>query len=278
MQTSPGYRSTALIETTLRVACWNVWWRFGDHWEDRQAAIVSILKEVDADIIALQEVWQDAPECQAQLLAEDLGYSWAYSAPSQIGDIRFGNALLSRWPLESEHRLLPSVVSGDGSRNCGALLARVDGPRGPLAAWSTHLSFRPEESHARQEQVRALCSWVKEVEHSHCPPILCGDFNAIPVSDEIRMLTGKARVPAEGLVFYDAWEAANRREPGYTWEHTNPYTAPALEPDRRLDYIFVGRPLPNGAGHVRRAWRMGTEPVGKVYGSDHYGVCCEIRY
>ena len=45
-----------LIDTRLRVATWNVWWRFGP-WAERQPAIAETLRRIDADVIALQEVW-----------------------------------------------------------------------------------------------------------------------------------------------------------------------------------------------------------------------------
>ena len=45
-----------LIDTRLRVATWNVWWRFGP-WEERQPAVAETLRRIDADVIALQEVW-----------------------------------------------------------------------------------------------------------------------------------------------------------------------------------------------------------------------------
>src|SRR5690606_20911119 len=110
------------------------------------------------------------------------------------------------------------------------------------------------------------------------PPIVMGDFNAVPESDEIRLMTGLAPPPVSGQVFYDAWQVANAHEPGYTWHRQNPYTAAALEPDRRLDYVFVGRPTGTGVGHVERCWLVGTEALDGVFPSDHYGVAAEIRY
>ena len=45
--------------------------------------------------------------------------------------------------------------------------------------------------------------------------MLCGDFNAGPDSDEIRLLTGQcATLAIPGLVFYDAWEIGRRRNTG----------------------------------------------------------------
>ena len=39
------------------------------------------------------------------------------------------------------------------------------------------------------------------------PQLLCGDFNAMPDSDEIRMITGLTATPVPGIVFQDAWTA-----------------------------------------------------------------------
>ena len=52
----------------------------------------------------------------------------------------------------------------------------------------------------------------------------------------------------------------------------------ALEPDRRLDYVFVGRPLDDGAGHVLRAQLIGRDATAGLHPSDHYGLLAELRY
>ena len=61
-----------LIETTMRVATWNLWWRFGP-WEERQPAIIDWLRRIDADVLALQEVADDGESNQAKMLAGELG-------------------------------------------------------------------------------------------------------------------------------------------------------------------------------------------------------------
>lgn len=276
-EVSPGYRSARLVETSLTALSWNVWWRFGP-WEERYPRILRVLEGLNPDLIALQEVWKEDQVCQAQEIATHLGYSFAYTGASEINGIQFGNAILSRWPMIwSDSYPLSSVPSNDGSRNCRLLHARVQGPRGTLEVFSTHLSYLPFESGYRQSQVADICHRVGAA-NSAVPPILMGDFNAVPESDEIRRLTGLARPPLPGLVFYDAWQVANAHEPGYTWHRSNPYTAAALEPDRRLDYVFVGRPTAEGVGHVKRCWLVGTEELDGLFPSDHYGVAAEIRY
>jgi endonuclease/exonuclease/phosphatase family metal-dependent hydrolase len=56
---------------------------------------------------------------------------------------------------------------------------------------------RPEYYHAGSAQV---CKFVQSTrkESSPCPPILCGDLNATPDSDEIRALLGDHAPPRPG--------------------------------------------------------------------------------
>ena len=265
-----------LIDTRLRVATWNVWWRFGP-WEERQPAIAETLHRIDADVVALQEVWDVHDGLgQAQLLAEKLGYEYVFVAGLDAGEALFGNAVLSRWPIAGHAtRSLPSTATTQESRV--ALEATVDGPRGPFELYTTHLNWRYDESVVRQAQVRALAEFVAESKGRTFPPILCGDFNADPVADEIRMLNGRAAVAVPRLVFMDAWDVAGDG-PGYTWSNDNAFAARDLEPDRRIDYVFVGWPKARGAGHVVDARVAAIEPVNGVHPSDHYAVVAEMRY
>ena len=265
-----------LIETRMRVATWNVWWRFGP-WEKRQPVIAETLHGMDADVIALQEAWgvHDGPG-QADKLAEKLGYEPVFDAGFDTGDVLFGNAILSRWPIvKSEKRPLPSTPETQGHRF--ALKAVVNGPRGPFEIYTVHLNWRYDESALRQAQVRALAEFVAESKGRTFPPIVCGDFNADPVADEIRMLNGRAAVPVPPLVFMDAWDVAGDG-PGYTWSNDNAFAARDLEPDRRIDYVFVGWPKARGAGHVVDARVAAIEPINGVHPSDHYAVVAEMRY
>jgi endonuclease/exonuclease/phosphatase family metal-dependent hydrolase len=272
----PAGAYTDLISTRLRVLTWNVWWRFGP-WEARQPAITTTLRGVDADVVALQEVWGEVGGAnQAARLADELGYEHAFVPGFDDGEIAFGLAVLSRWPIvATETRSLPTLEGVDEFRI--ALKAEVDGPRGPFEVYTTHLNWRFDESHVRQLQVRALADMVAASETRTYPAIVCGDFNADPMSDEVRMLTGRAAVPVPRLVFHDAWDVAGDG-PGHTWSNANPFAACDLEPDRRIDYVFVGWPKARGAGHVVGATVEAVEPVDGVYPSDHYAVLAELRY
>ncbi|MGY6501944.1 MAG: endonuclease/exonuclease/phosphatase family protein [Acidimicrobiales bacterium] len=265
-----------LIETTVRVLSWNIWWRFGP-WEARLPAIAATLARIDPDIVALQEVWDDGTTNQAQLLAEGLGHHHVDASRREHEGVSFGNAILSRWPItDHEWRPLPAPEDAEESRT--VLRADVEGPRGTIQVFSTHLNWRFDHSHVRQEQVRAIARFVKESPPRTFPPVVCGDFNADPRSDEIRMMTGRTTVPEPKLVFHDAWEAGGDGGPGHTWSNDNPYARLDLEIDRRIDYVFAGWPRAGGAGHTVACRVEGTDPVDGIVPSDHYAVLADLRY
>ena len=89
---------------------WNVWWRFGD-WEPRQNAIQQVLKEVDADIVCLQEVWSSEDgEDQVRNLATSLGMHYARTPEKWWKGHSFGNAILSKYPItKTECEQLPPL-------------------------------------------------------------------------------------------------------------------------------------------------------------------------
>ena len=59
----PGYGP--LVQTRVRIATWNLWGRYGP-WEARLPVIVENLGAINADILALQEVWEDDTRSQAR--------------------------------------------------------------------------------------------------------------------------------------------------------------------------------------------------------------------
>jgi endonuclease/exonuclease/phosphatase family metal-dependent hydrolase len=109
------------------------------------------------------------------------------------------------------------------------------------------------------------------------PPILCGDFNATPDSDEIRFLTARAVIDGRSTYFNDAWTAVHD-EAGMTQDLANDQYLTFNEPPKRIDYVFVGDPSlrPDGAGRVLSASLAFNEPRTGVFASDHYGLCVDV--
>lgn len=94
----------------MRVMSWNVWWRFGDRWRDRQRGIQATLEDLQPDLVGLQECWGNAEDTQAERLAAELGLHSVFAAPSlppapvptetpdQDG-FEVGVGVLGRWPV-----------------------------------------------------------------------------------------------------------------------------------------------------------------------------------
>lgn len=252
----------------MRLLTWNLWWRFGP-WEERQGAIEAVLSAEAADILFLQEV--RVSDGQAEGLASSLGLPQAVTTSGW----EMGNAIVSRWPM-SDHGTVALPAGPEQPSHRRALFAMVETPWGPWPMVCTHLDHRFDGSNIRQAQVDAVVDLVAELRtRSELPVLIGGDFNAVPDSDEIRRLTGRAPVRRPNLVFADMWELQGTGS-GHTWSGTNPYLADANWPNRRIDYLFVTWPRPKPAGHPRRVWLAGTDPIGGVQPSDHYAVVADV--
>ena len=265
----------------MRIVSWNLWWRYGS-WERRREAIAATLAEIAPDVCGLQEVWAAPGENLAADLAGRLGLHWCWAqaarGPSRAGEqLTIGNAILSRWPISADgHAALP--VGGLSDEGRVALHARVDTPGGTLPVFTTHLTYGPGRSAVRTAQVRTLAAFVsRHAAGCAWPPVVTGDLNAEPGSDEVRLLGGLLTSPAvPGLVLIDAWRYADPGDPGFTWDHRNGYRAGRELQDARIDYILVGLPR-HGRGKVLSVQLAGTAPVDGIWPSDHFAVVADLQ-
>jgi len=277
--------------SVLRVATINVWNKSGP-WLSRLPLIRRELERLQPEVVGLQEVLRFRPDSAADApltvhndqlteIADGLGYQLAYSVASDYGNgLKFGNAVLSRYPISVEQSFqLPGSESGETR---SLLYALCQTPHGSLPVFVTHLNWKFHQGSIRQRQVVFIADRVAElapIAGPHLPPVLLGDFNASPDSDEIRFLTGLCALEQKTVYFADAWVFAGEG-PGYTYDRANHYAAKAREPSRRIDYIFVRGPDRQFRGEPLRAELAfnavetgGAEPV---WPSDHFGVVADL--
>jgi endonuclease/exonuclease/phosphatase family metal-dependent hydrolase len=277
---------------TLRVATLNIWNKSGP-WAERLPLIRKQVSELSPDVLGLQEVLRlipdeknppvPAPENdQASEIADGLGYNIAYGvAADYAGGLKFGNALLTRYKiLDTRTFRLPGSDSGETR---SLLYALLETPWGRLPAFVTHLNWKLHDAVVRLKQTVYAAERIfvlAPVEADFLPPVLMGDFNADPISDEIRYLKGQHLVDGRSIYFADAWEYAEPAGPGYTYARDNAYARSNGEPNRRIDYIFVRGPDKQMRGeplNVRRAFDQSAPgSAGTVWASDHYGVVCDL--
>lgn len=161
--------------------------------------IASVLKEVDADVVALQEV--DGPSAwsgnfdHVELLARTAGYPWYYRADhAQSWLFSYGTAVLSRFPVDEvmQHTFSPSPPTF----NKGFLLSKIkwaDTSRDEAVIAvdivSVHLDF--SRHRVREEQIAELSAALSERDN---PMVILGDFNSEWFTEEsvIKRLAEKA--------------------------------------------------------------------------------------
>jgi endonuclease/exonuclease/phosphatase family metal-dependent hydrolase len=269
---------------TVRVATLNIWHR-SDDWDARLRAIRHGVEELRPDILGLQEVLRapfgDESFDQAAAIAEGFGYHIAYAHSARPRELPIGNAVLSKFPIEKDRICeLPDLGTGEPRV---ALYADVRSPAGRIPVFVTHLNWKLHHGFVREAQVLALDTFVQEaIEPSHTAPILMGDFNAQPDSNEIRFLKGLCSLDGQSTYYGDAFELGGDGGRGITFARANPFAAPIHEPDRRIDYVFVGQRDGRFRAHVDRAHVAFNEPfppgAGGVWASDHYGVIADVRF
>jgi endonuclease/exonuclease/phosphatase family metal-dependent hydrolase len=267
----------SLVESNVRIVTWNVWGRYGQDWSERQTGIEDVLVETEPDLVCLIEAWRHDDTAQPELVAERLGVAHHFFVGDwEQEDWVSGIGLVSRWPFSEPVRR--PLGGSDGSAFGEVVHVVVDGERGPIQLYLTVLTYPLDASAVRQSQVKELAAFIAETASGRYPTVVCGDFNAGPDSDEIRMLTGRSTTASPGLVFYDAWEVAGDVTPGHTWSNQNPLAAAGLYPNRRFDYILSAWPRLCGVGHPLDCALLGVRPHNDMQLSDHYGVVADLRY
>jgi len=262
----------------LRILTLNLWHDQGP-WPARAERIRAWLDRLDPDVVGFQEALRGPGLDQvATLLGDRLphrDFTCAALLRRESGALEFGNAIASRWPIAGR-TASPLSDRGDGETRA-VLHCDIDAPFGRLAFSCTHLHWRLHHGEVRRRQVAEIARQIiARRPKGGFPPVLVGDMNAEPDSDEIRFLTGGHALDGKSVYFHDAFRVAGEGA-GVTWSNRNPYARLALEPNRRIDYVFSGYPTHEGLGHVERCRVVCDEELEGVWPSDHFGVYAELR-
>lgn len=165
----------------LKVLTYNIHRAIGVDRRFRPERIVDILAHHDADLALLQEVDEGAPRSRELDLARELAAAAGYPHVAAGYNVslrkgRYGNAVLSRWPL-TIHRNIDLTV--DGRKRRGCLHARVRIEKGhharELEVFNLHLGLSARE---RTRQVGMLTRSPEFVAIERgAPCLVAGDFN-----------------------------------------------------------------------------------------------------
>jgi len=243
---------------SLRLMTYNVHGCRGMDGKYSPQRIARVIARERPDVICLQELDQERTRSggvnQVAVIARRLRADYRFHAVANVDDGRFGNAVLSHYPL----RLmgagpLPSAVRMKDMfhlEDRGAVWVALEVGGRTLNIINTHLSIL---QHERRLQTEALLGprWLA---HPDCrdPVILTGDFNASPDSWTMRRLRTRLRV---------AIPPERKERELRTWSGRVPL--------RRIDHVLVSEGI-----HVVGAYVPRTE-LSRV-ASDHLPLVVDL--
>ena len=248
----------------IRLLSYNI--KSGGH--GREELILDILRQSQADIIVLQEAFDDTP---LHAFAQALGMNYYLAA----SNVKWHVALLSRFPISAafSHRQRP-IFRG--------LLDAT------LAVGQQHLQIFGVHLHAGLAigaELWRYCELTPILKHlapyQARPCLVAGDFNAVAPGDRVvietmppwlqQLLWLQGRHVFRFVMrkflragWIDCFRLLNTQDDGFT--------LPTGRPDIRIDYVFASAVIKPS---VRRC-RALREPAALEAASDHYPIMAEF--
>lgn len=279
---------------------WNIQWgRGADGRVDIDRMLAQAKRFADFDVLCLQEVSAGYPELpgndgtdQFSAIAEKLpGFTAVAGVATDVPDAsgrgrrRFGNMLLSRFPVQQVFRhLLPwPAEPGVKSMQRVAVEASLDTPLGQIRVTTTHLEYySTKQRRAQVERLRLLhqeaCAHARASAAASPedgpffypprarPSVLTGDFNFLPDSTDRLFMTSP--IDATTPVYRDAWKIVHANH-GHTptvgvYDKTQ-WPGPPFT----FDFVFVSEDLADKVSDIR------VDPTSDA--SDHQPMVIELR-
>jgi endonuclease/exonuclease/phosphatase family metal-dependent hydrolase len=242
------------MNSTLRIMTYNVHGCVGVDRRLDVERIGRVIASQNVDAVALQELdvsrTRSGGRNQPRVLADQLGMHLEFLAARDCDGGHYGNAVLSRYPLERVRgACLPRV--NDRLEPRALQWVRLLAPDRAINLLNTHLGLDHRERMLHTETVLGR-DWIADASASGVT-VLCGDFNALPRSLVYQRLTRSLR---------DAQLLVPHRRAALA-------TFPSLLPIMRIDHLLVSSEVSVRACEVVRGW------VTRI-ASDHLPIVAEL--
>jgi endonuclease/exonuclease/phosphatase family metal-dependent hydrolase len=238
---------SSTADLTLRIATYNIHRCRGLDGRTRPERIAAVIRSLDADVVALQEVVGAGPHGggHAESLGAALGMGWVMAPARQWRGHQFGNAVLSRLPIV-QHLEQDLTWKTCEARRLQRVDVAFDGHT--LHVYNVHLGTAILE---RRHQARRLAAIVSD-RHVSGPKVVLGDFN--------EWMRGLATtLLSEKLNSVDLRDHMRRRR-----------TYPGLFPILHLDHIYYA-----GRLEILRIEVPRTRAA--LIASDHLPLVADVR-
>lgn len=177
---------------------------------------VRTIKKCNPDILGLNEVYGEYEnnKAQAYAIAQKLGFHYYFGEAIIWNNIPYGNALLSRFPIENVEKIMipdPIRDTNEPYETRCIIKALING----ITVLVTHFGL------VASEQVNAVKTVTDIIKNTKTKIILMGDFN-MEVNNPI--LTPIKELLKNTLV-------------------DNSLSYPSINPTQKIDYIFVSKEI-----------------------------------
>jgi endonuclease/exonuclease/phosphatase family metal-dependent hydrolase len=238
------------------IMTYNLWFD-SQNWPARFNYMLGEIREADPDVICLQEVIQrpNLPN-QAASMADSLGYFYVFTSRDPEGaPTRFGNAILSRYPIEESNAVDLSPLSDFRT----AIHAQIEIGGNVIDIYNTHLHNSSVGQQIRVEQIEDLKSFIDQTQTGDLT-FLCGDFNADPDWEEMELVY-EDFIDVYPL-FHENDLAPEHGTLNFNLDHQQ----------RRIDYIFFSRESAEQLRPLQAGILLDQPSPTGIYGSDHFAV------
>jgi endonuclease/exonuclease/phosphatase family metal-dependent hydrolase len=195
---------------SLRIATYNIHQGVGRDGIKNPIRIADVIGEMNADIVALQEVTSH-PEKSDDLLAHIAALTEMEPIEGftlTVAESRYGNALLSSLPLSAANRV---DISVKGREPRGVIEVAFNHNCQNVVLWATHLGLSIPERHQQIDKLLNIINFA-DADMS----ILLGDLN-----------------------LWFTWDRPSRKLQQWFKPGHSPATFPAIRPFLKLDRILV---------------------------------------
>lgn len=234
--------------TRLRIVSYNI--RHGLGVDERLdlSRIAAVLRKLNPDLVALQELDRDLERSdkvdQMKVLGGELGMDARFKQSCFIAEGEYGIGVLSRFPIVKAAAYTLSQVRGRESRSALEAQVNVPGVKAPVSFLSIHGDYDDFTADFRVREIQALLGFLSGHEN---PLILAGDFNA------------ERNDPALQVLEADGWAILDKR---------NVVTFPSAEGGIEIDHIALKNFHPKVVRY---------EVVDERVASDHFPIVADLE-
>ncbi|GEO21146.1 endonuclease/exonuclease/phosphatase family protein [Cyclobacterium qasimii] len=229
-------KEQALHAQSLKVISYNIHHGADKNEVNTLEEMGAYIKRSQADLVGLQEVDSMCNRSgnvdQMKVLAEITGMHYVFLRHFAYDGGAYGLGILSKYPINSQQNGKITSMKNGEKKSLGLLGARISLPNGQQLDFAT-VHYALDQSTRMIQAAETLDFFKKDV-----PVVLTGDFNALPGTDEMKLLSQQFKMADENLGF----------------------TFPTINPVKKIDFIWTSKKNLEKANRVH---------IPSIHWSDH---------